>query len=284
MTDLPLSLIGYFIPAAHAQISNIANYVSNDLSPGFGPDGGFVGIAVFLRGQILLIVAPVAITLIVRAGSRLINSQEDDKLTKAKNTIASVCVGIMLAYVSDRLVNAFFAPGGGWSDGSAIAGANILTTEIAGALDFFTSMAVILSILIIIVSGLRAVTTFGKDDGPAMIRQSVMGVVTGLLLMAVAGSIKAALGLSEDVIAAFPTGSTPSPIIVTGVNIVLALLGFTSLIAFAVIVYAGMRMVLNWGNEENYTKGKDLIFRAVIGLVIMLLSGTAVVFISEIVT
>ncbi len=283
MTNLFLSLIGNLIPLAHAQISGVANGVAGGLSSGFG-SGGFVGIAEFLRGRILLLIFPVAVTLVVRAGSRLINSQEDDKLKKAKNTIASVCVGIMLAYVSDRLVNAFYAPGGGWGRGSATTGANILTTEIAGALNFFTTMAVILSVLIIIVSGLRAVTTFGKDDGTAMIRQSVTGVASGLLLMAVAGSIKAALGLAPGVIATLPTGSNPSPIITTGVNIVLALLGFTSLIAFGVIVYAGMRMVLNWGDEANYTKGKDLIFRAVIGLVIMLLSGTAVVFISEIVT
>lgn len=266
-------------PAMAASISDTANSVSNGLMAQFG-GGGFPGIAEFLRGRILLILAPIGILLVVRAGLRLINSQDDDKLTKAKNTIAATCVGIMLAAISDRLVMAFFSPGGAWSRATSDTGANILSLEILGILNWATVFIAVLGVLMIIVAGLKTVSTFGAEDtGP--LKRSVTGVATGILVITTSGALKLAIGLAPGVAPSLPTGGNPSPAIDRGVGIILSILGFTSLIAMAVIVYAGMMMVLNFGNEENYTKGKSLIFRSVIGLAVMLLSGAAVVFIAD---
>jgi hypothetical protein len=274
---------------AHAQqgggsvsITNVANMVSGGLIAATFGGGGFEGIAEFLRGKILLILAPIGIFLVVRAGLRLINSQDDDKLTKAKSTIAATCVGIMMAAISDRLVMAFYAPGGTWNRGTATSGATILSTEILGILNWLTVFIAILGVLVIIVSGLKTVSTFGGEDtGP--IKRTVSGVATGILMITTSGAVKLALGLLPDVAPSLPGGGNPAPAINRAIDIVLTLLGFTSLIAFGVIVYAGIMMVLNWGNEENYTKGKSLIFRSVIGLAVMLLSGAAVVFIGNLV-
>jgi hypothetical protein len=278
-----LSLIGDLLTStASAQISGPANTVSNGLFGVFG-GGGYVGIAEAIRSSVLLVLTPVGIFIIVRAGLRLINSQEDDKLTKARTTIASTCVGLMLAYVSDRLVAAFYTPGGTWNNGSAQTGANILTLEIAGILNFFATLAVVVSVFIIIISGLRAVSAFGKDEGTGVMKQAVAGVATGLFLMIISGSIKLALGLAADVVATEPTGSTPDPIIQRIVDVVGAALGFLALVALAVVVYAGVMMVLSAGNEDQYKKSKDLIIRSMIGLVVILLAGAAVVFIQQLV-
>ncbi len=278
-----LAAIGNLLmPTAHAQISDVASSVAGDLFDVFG-GGGYVGIAEAIRSAVLVILTPVGIFLIVRAGLKLINSQEDDKLTKARTTIASTCVGLMLAYVSDQLVAAFYTPGGTWSNGAAQTGANILTLEIAGILNFFMTLAVVVSVFIIIISGLRAVSTFGKEDGAAMLRQTVGGVATGLFLMIIAGSIKLALGLAEGVIATVPTGSTPDPIIQRIADVVGAALGFLALVAFAVVVYAGVMMVLSAGNDDQYGKSKNLIIRSMVGLVVILLAGAAVVFIQQLI-
>ncbi len=280
-----LSLIGDLLTtSAHAQISGPAGAVSdpNNLFAVFG-GGGYVGIAGAIRSAVLGVLTPIGIFIIVRAGLKLINSQEDDKLSKARTTIASTCVGLMLAYVSDRLVAAFYLPGGTWNNGSAQTGANILTLEIAGILDFFMTLAVVVSVFIIIISGLRAVSSFGKEDGTELLKKTIAGVATGLFLMLIAGSIKLALGLSADVIATVPTGSTPDPIIQRIADVVGAALGFLALVAFAIVVYAGVMMVVSAGSEDQYKKSKDLIIRSMIGLVVILLAGAAVVFIQQLV-
>lgn len=264
-----------------ATVGGTANSVSNGLVGSFG-GGGFEGIAEFLRGRILLILTPIALFIIVRAGLRLVTSQEDDKLNKAKTTIGATCVGIMLAYISDRLVMAFYSPGGTWTTGTSTTGANILTTEILGIINWATSFVAIVGVLIIIVAGLKTVSSFGAED-TGILKRSVTGVVTGLLLIVTTGAIKLSIGLAPEVIAVLPTGANPSTGIGRAINIILILLSFTSIIALAVIIYAGMMMVLNWGNEDNFTKGKSLIYRCVAGLAIMLLSGAAVVFIQNLV-
>jgi len=267
---------------AHAQggsiIRNTVTGVAGSmLQPTFG-GGGFTGIVTFLRGRILLILAPIGVLLIVRAGIRLISSEDDNKLSKAKNTIAATCVGIMLAAISDRFVMAFFSPGGAWNPGTSSAGATILTIEILGILNWATVLIAVLAALIIIVSGLKTVSSFGKED-TAIIKNTLNGVVAGLLLMGTAGALRLSIGVVAGV--TDPTNISPTPIINRAVGIIVTLLGFTALIALAVIVYAGLLMVLNFGNDDQYSKGKSLIMRAVIGLGIMFVSGTSIVFLAS---
>lgn len=270
------------IETVHAQgsvsVIGTMNQVAGGLIAASFGGGGFTGIAEFLRGKILLILAPIGIFLVVRAGLKLINSQEDDKLSKAKSTIAATCVGIMLAAISDRLVMAFFSPGGAWNRGTSSTGANILSIEIFGILEWVTVFIAVIAVAVIIVSGLKTVSSFGSEDTGA-IKRTLVGVVTGILLITSAGAIRLSIGVIDGV--TDPTNITPNPIINRGIGIVLTVLAFTSVIAMGVIVYAGMMMILNWGNEDGYTKGKSLIFRACIGLSVMLLSGAAVVFIAN---
>ena len=277
-----LASLGATTAAAQTNISGVADRVSNGtLASNFG-GGGFSGIAEFLRGKILIVVAPIAIFFVVRSGLRLINSQEDDKLTKAKNTIAATCVGVMFAYISDRLVTAFFTPGGTWNNSSATTGANVLSTEIIGILNWITVFVAVLGALIIIVSGLKVVSSFGGEDTGAM-RRTIGGVVAGILLITCIGAIKLSLGLTAGALAVLPGAASPTSIISRGVGIILILIGFTSAIALGVIVYAGILMVFNLGDEDQYTKAKSLIIRSVIGLAVMLLSGAGIVFIQNLV-
>lgn len=261
---------------AHAQISNVANQVGAGLISGFG---GFVGIAEFLRLRFLTLLAPIGIFIIVRAGLRLINSQDEGKLDTAKRTIAATCVGIMLAWISDRLVMAFYAPGGTWSMGTASTGAGILSLEIAGILNWVTTLVAALAVLIIVASGIRAVGSFGKEENATEVKQTVAGVITGIGIMIMSGAIKLALGLNPAVAPSLPGMPNPDPIIARGIGITITILSFLALAAFAVIVYAGMLMVFNMGNEEQFNKGKGIIYRVLIGLTVVLFSGVLAIFV-----
>lgn len=272
LTGLLLLLPGI----AHGQISNIADQVGSGLISGFG---GFVGMAEFLRYRLLLLLAPIGIFIVVRAGLRLINSQDEGKLEAAKRTIAATCVGIMLAWVSDRLVMAFYAPGGTWSEGTVITGASILTLEIAGILNWVTTLVAALAILIIVASGIRAVGSFGKEENAAEVKRTVAGVVTGIGMIILSGAIKLTLGLNPDVVPSLPGMPSPDPIITRSIGITITVLSFLALVAFVVVVYAGLLMVFNMGNEEQFNKGKAIIIRVLIGLTVVLFSGVLAIFV-----
>ncbi|MBN1258588.1 PKD domain-containing protein [Candidatus Peregrinibacteria bacterium] len=63
-------------------------------------------------------------------------------------------------------------------------------------------------------------------------------------------------------------------------NIVNYFIGFLGFLAIIVLVYAGVLMVLNLGNEEAITKSKKIMTYAAIGLVVIIMSGAIVRFIT----
>lgn len=273
------SLLGLLNATAHAQpISGAASGVAGDGMS--GALGSFAEIVVYLRGQIWPILIVAAGFLIVRAGLKLINSQDEGKLETAKRTIASALVGLMLVPLADRIFLAIFNP-----SGYGLGDPTTLTTEIGGIINWTLVLIVPIAILMIVVSGIRAVASFGKEDGATQVRQAVYGVVLGIGILLFAGAIKATLGLQDSLEAVGPEEPGPTnstAIIMRGVEVASRLLQFLALIAVAVIIYAGILMVLNFGKDDQYERAKGIVFRAAIGLVVVLLANVIVLFVANI--
>jgi len=205
---------------------------------------------------------------IVHYGVALVYSQEEEKLQKAKKMIGASIAAIMLLYLAEPLTNAFY---GGYSAGEAgealsdpETGASILTTEIGGIVSWLSMLVGTLAVTIIIVSGILAVTSYGKEEGGTQFKRTVGAVIFGVFLIAVKQVILDTFGLVAE---ADPLGMpTIDPVIQKIVQIVSSLLAFTASLAAVVIVYAGILMILNFGNEEQYTKAKGVLVRACIGL------------------
>lgn len=70
-----------------------------------------------------------------------------------------------------------------------------------------------------------------------------------------------------------PLGSTDS-IQKFIIAIIRFLLGLSALLAFAAIIYGGIRLVASFGSEQNVQTGKNVIKWAVIGIVVIILSYT----------
>ena len=58
-------------------------------------------------------------------------------------------------------------------------------------------------------------------------------------------------------------------------------LGFIGILLVAIIIYAGFRIIVSQGEEEELTKGRTMIVYAIIGVVIIFLSYTIVGFIGD---
>lgn len=268
--------IGLLVPSVHAQISESANNVAGGL---FAGPGNFVDLVLMLRESVAPILVTAALFFVVRAGLKLINSQDEGKLETAKRTIASALVGLMLVPLGDSIFYAIFNP-----SGQGLGDPQTLTIEIAGIINWTLALIVPIAILMIVVSGIRAVASFGKDDGASAVRQTVYGIVLGIGILLFAGAIKATLGLQPSLEAIGP--ELPGPpdaqaLIARGVEIVIYLLDFMALVALGVIIYAGILMVLNFGNDDQFNRAKGIVYRAAIGLVIILFSTVLVSFVTN---
>jgi hypothetical protein len=260
--------------------------VGNGLMPGTGVGAGLLNNAlIFFSGRLLILAGITTTYIIVKAGLSLINSQADDKLAKAKRQIGTAIVAIVLGYLSERFVAATYGPPSG-TPGSALfnpeTSVTILETEAAGVISMVLELVVILSILMIIATGIKVVASFGKEDGPAEIRRSIFGVITGLVLLTSSTAIQLSLGLDPSGVE-FPSGPvTAGPLINRAIALIQIVLGFMALVAVVVIIYMGVRLIVGLGNEEDLTNLKKIIGRVLLGLFVILLSYTFTVFLLEI--
>lgn len=265
---------------AHAQYVNPTTIISQ-VSGGTGLLAGFPGIAGAVLAAIDGVILLIGLFLVVRAGFSLITSQQEDKLDRAKRTILSTLVGIMLFYVSQTFVAAFFFPGGTGIDVGS--GTSLISTEISGVINWMLVMVAAAGALMIIVSGIKIVSNFGKDQGVAEIRRTVFAVAAGILMILIRPAIKLTLGVAGTDLAA-PLGTPHAATIIGAITSIVAhLLLYLALVAIAVIIYAGVMMILTLGSEEQFGKSRSLIIRAIIGLVVIIVSYTFAVFVQGLV-
>ena len=280
-------LAGLMLPVtAHAQaISGIVSTVGNGLSMTFGSGSGPISIAFFIIHNIIwVIVAPIAVFIITRAGMSLINSQAEDKLTKAKQTIASTLIGLMLVYISQELVTSFFeVQVSGVQDGLPLQWSALLIFQITGIMNWVTTLMAVVGIAMIVVAGLRVISSFGKEEGITQMRTTVLGIAAGMILILIRPVINMTLGIDENAIAGSLNPSA-TPIIAEIAHIMANLLLFLALIAVSVVIYAGVMMIISFGNEEQLGKSRGLIFRAIIGLVVILMSYSLAAFVVSLVS
>lgn len=281
MKRLPLlaGLLGLLLPAAaSAQVSLGATQASGGLFATFTTFTGVPGfneLALLLVHKVWLLIGIAAVYNIVRAGISLINNQEEDKLTKARKTIGVSVAAVMAFYFVPRLVEAIYTANGPagvfTSPVGVVAGATVFATEIYGVIRWVEVVIIPIAIALIVVSGLKAIASFGKEDGVTALRREVVAVAMGIVLLGLDPVIKATLGIPRQGIG-MPGVPTTAPLFVRAVEIINELLLFLALIATAMVTYAGIRLIVSLGNEEGATAAKGTLFRTTVGMVVLFLS------------
>jgi len=263
------TLLGLLIEStsAAAQLSNIANQVSGgQLAAGFGGGAGafgILGIAQTLYTGLRAIVSVIAILMIVRSGLRLIYRSAEEQMEKSKRVIAGSIAAIMLVNLAPTLVTSITS----WQGG---AGGVIISNELYGIIIWAQVLVATTAILMIVLSGIRAVISYGSDEGVTQLKRTVFSVLGGCAIIVFQGWIKTTVGLT-------PTGtSIGTPNVSAALGGVLAvfnqILIFAGYAALAVGIYAGMLMITSAGNEEQFGKGKGLLIRVGVGLLVIIAS------------
>jgi len=242
---IPMTAYGYF--------EDTIEHVAGALPSGLG-GAEFGSIFLTIIQSFVGVVSVVGIVMIVRAGLTLTISQDEGQMEKTRKTIIAVSAALIIINLAPRVAEAFLAYQSG--------GPGILDTEIRGLLRFFETVAAITAILFIIVSGTRAVISYGGEDGTAHLKRALLGVAAGILLIAVK------LLIVDAVI----TERTPGKLLTLISKFMQVVLGLGAFVATIVLIWAGLLMIVNLGKDEQYTRAKSLIIRVGIGLIVILAS------------
>lgn len=235
-----------------------------------GEDGGTI--LAGIMSAFLPLFNLVAVIILVITGLILIISQDEGQLETARKTLGIVAAAFVLVNVSLPVANSLTR---GFSldyGGNGSVGASLLSAEILGFIDFIEVPIVFVAVIMILISGIRAIAAFGTEQGATTLRRTVFAVAIGILIITAKIVLTTAIGANEfDV---FIQGNPDSsPLVELIHNMLFIIIGFMALAAVIMIIIAGIIMVANTGNQEVAEKARGIIFRTIIGLIVILISG-----------
>jgi hypothetical protein len=282
--DLLLSVIGLIAPSAYAvSVTDAINIAGSGLVSTVGT-GTFGSIVNTVAASFIPIINVAGSLAIIIAGFFLTITGNEAQATTAKRVFIAGIGGIVLVNVGTAFVSALITgsftvsnttlvPTGTTILTNPLGSGGIISAEAVGLLDFVAVPLGIVCVLMIIMSGVRAIANFGSEDGVAQLRRTVIFVVAGFMLVAsrvfLAGTVTFT-GLTA--------AATPGNIISTMVYYTSAVFVLLLTLAFGMLVYAGILMIANVGNEDGYSRAKSLILRVAIGFIVLLGSGGIIIF------
>lgn len=233
-----------------------------------GGTGGFNGIMVSVAEKVRPLLGITAMVLIAFAGARMIIGQEDEVREKMKTLIIECVSGLILAYLIAPLINAFYGATGEVPRGDIAGGAGIFSDNMFIIINWSLGLVAVVAILSIIITGLMALFKAGSEEGLTELRRCIFSIAGGLALILLREVLALTMGLIPNT-AALPIGADPSPLLASIVFTIDFFLAWITFIAVGIVIYAGIRIVISMGNEEQVTKARELIIRALIGLAII---------------
>ncbi len=236
--------------------------------PAFASGADISQIFYDLMGALMPVWVPVAVLTITVAAFMLLVSTEEGALNKARNSIIAVIVGGMLIMVGPVLLGAFYRNVGGTvvEDTSWL-----INAEAMGIVGWLSAIAGMFGMMFVIVAAIRAVGSFGQDEESYnKVRFAILHIVFGLIIMSAAGLISNSI-----------SSGMPNPLMDLILGKIQILLGVMSAVALGIMVYAGFRMMTNFGQEEVYTQAKALAIRVLMGIGIILLAYAMTIFVGQ---
>lgn len=247
--------------------------VSSTSMPG-GTGTSFGGIIATVADSLIPIAAGAAVLAMTIAGFFLALSGNENQTTTARRVFISGIAGLALINIAPFFASALFSGPVGPTILSAPGGAgSVIAAEALGLVTFLEIPLGVVCVLMIIISGIRAIINFGSEDGITQLRRTVLFVVGGFILVYTRSLIGIGIAVNH----------TPYSVISIVLGIVQRIIVLVILIAITMVVYAGILMIANIGKEEQYSKAKGLLLRVAIGLVVMIASAGIIHFLTSVV-
>jgi len=221
-----------------------------------------------------IMIVPIAILLLIRGGITLLLARDNEELFQKRiNQIIWMGAGFMLFVASFMIVDRmFFGYQGQLFDPNNAFGLEVLAgsalNEVHGIIRFISSFAVGIAVAFTVVSAIRLILFGESEEEQGRVRKQILYAVIGILVIALANTIASIFFSGGG-----PQGSGAISVnsslfiaeIIYWTNI---LLGFVALGAVIAIIWAGIQMIIHFGNEETINKTKKIIMYAIIALVL----------------
>lgn len=271
-------------------IVSMANFVVTTLSSGInGGGGGFDGIVTGakeiiknLRSLLVSLAAGIAILVIMWGGYKYFFSGIDWQKEDGLNTIRNGVIGLVIVFVGNGLAGTLEQVASGFQNTTTIPQVieKLLAPLIKSFTDLLFNLAQAMAVLSIVWGGYKyffKATDIAKKDGMDNIRNGIIGLATVYLA-------KSIVDLVTKIIPKDPAASSTVGlnINITGVQsffkfiigdiLVPASTGFA--VFFAIL--GGYYMITASGDDAKFKKGTKALQDAIIGLIILLLSGTII--------
>lgn len=282
ITRFLTSAIAFLAPAAafaqpvgpYAVVEVVGSELPFFVPSGFECSGhvacGFVEIAAWMVLRFRPVLTIAGLLNIVIFGYRMIIGQEDEVINKSRAVISGTIAGLIMAYLIEPFILAFYGSAGEVPRGAMAGGAGLLSAEVNGIVNWVLVIAASLSVMMLILSAVKAIGQSANEEGIAGMRKTIISVVFGIVLIVFRFILSGGFVSS--------TGN-PAPVLAAILIKISYVMGLLALVAVIIVVYAGFQYVLSMGREEQATKAKGLLIRAAIGAVVILLSLSLVNFV-----
>ena len=267
------TLAGLLLPlttaADYSVISGTVNNIGASL-PGVyggsvcaGTASGFIALAIGVVVRFRPLLTIIGGLVICIFAVRMIAAQEDDVVSKARTVMTGLFSGLVLAWVVEPFVDAFYGCGGETFRGDMVGGVTVLNTQVLGIINWVLALVATLAVFMIVITGIKAIANPASEENVSHIRKTMVSVVAGILVLV----------FREFIVVNF-LGSTLSPVPLLGgfVRLVGFFLGFLAMVALILVIYNGIMLIFNMGKDEAWGKTKGHLARAALGFVLILVS------------
>ncbi len=209
----------------------------------------------------------------------LLNRNNEEQFKNRVRQVVWMAVGFGLLVASFTIVDKMFfgTQGEIMQTGDVVQFGVIARSEINGFINFITSFAIALAVLYLVLSGVRLIFSGGNEENRSKAIRGIIFSVLGITLMFLAYTI-------VDIFFGFNQSGQLQGINLVFLNVEFAkwtniLLGFVAFFAVVALVWAGILMIANFGNEEAVNKAKKIFIYVLIGIVLAFSAWTIVRFV-----
>ncbi len=244
----------------------ILNTVGRNLPKPPTPCSGgncLVEIVDVLRMNVFQFTGVLGAIFIMVAAIRLLTKSSEDEIANARRSVMTVMIGVILAVLSNIgfLRRAIVEVD---NDKAILA----LCGEFLGIISVIVGIAGLLAVIVIAITGIRSLITFGEGDAGGDMRHAVGGIVVGAFILGLKQFVFPAIGIDDTQCVLLGVVS-PVGLVAKVLEIVFKVFQYLEVIAIFIIVVLGILMIVNLGNEEQLSKLKSYLFRLAIGFIVL---------------
>lgn len=214
----------------------------------------------------ILLVPVVILTLTWSGAYLLVVRTKEEEYKKRINEILAVLAGLAIIALAVTIVDRLFfgAEGDILTSGAEVDFAQEVLVQIQGLIKFMLSFVVPLAILFLVLSAFQLIFAGGDEESIGKVKKRIIYTVVGIVVIIASERI---VGTFADERRGIETPEVLA-LLNIGTGWLNYLLSFVAVLAVLAIVWAGILMVVHFGDDERVETAKNTIKYAVIGLVV----------------